>query len=201
MSFKPIKLMINNAPSEKYAVVTDAPEFSWSVEHEDNTAVIREYRIRVTDGERLLWDSGRQDGGFSARYDGERLEAGMRPVWQLRLWDDKGNGGEAAGEFRVVPKTIDAPWITKANGERSRPVYLAKQFEITKDIKRADLYVSGIGYQSVSINGERADGAVLQPITSNYKRQCYFVTLEAEKLLKKGKNCIGVKLGDGWRQC
>ncbi len=200
MNFRPIKLMIDNAPSDRYAVVTDAPEFSWSVEHEDNTAVICAYRICVKDGDKLLWDSGRREGGFSARYDGEKLVPGMRPRWQLRLWDDKGNSGEAFGEFRVVPKTIDAQWITKPNSERSRPIYLAKQFEITKDIKRADLYVSGIGYQSVRVNGRKADSAVLQPITSNYKRQCYFAALEAENLIKKGKNCIGVKLGDGWRR-
>ncbi len=199
MHLKPIQLRVNHMPSDRYAVVTDAPVFSWSAALQ-SAAAVTTYRITVTDGNELLWDSGEKKNENAAVYEGKPLSPGMRLTWRLCLTDENGNRGEETACFRVVPKTLRAPWITKADQPKSRPIYLAKQFTIQKDIARADLYVSGIGYQRVSINGRPADNAVLQPAVSNYKEQCYFVTLCAEHLLQRGTNCIGVKLGDGWRQ-
>ena len=57
MHLKPIQLRVNHMPSDRYAVVTDAPVFSWSAALQ-SAAAVTTYRITVTDGNELLWDSG-----------------------------------------------------------------------------------------------------------------------------------------------
>ena len=203
MSFRPINLAVNGSPSDKYALVTGAPVFSWSVEKDSENDIISTYRICVYDSEESLWDSGKRDvteSSTEVEYAGKKLTPGMRPVWRLFLESENGEKCEAEGIFRVVPETLTAPWITKADCEVSRAVYLAKDFVISKEIKRADLYASGIGYQSIRINGRAADSAVLQPAFTNYIKQCLFAALPVEELLTVGKNRIAVKLGDGWRR-
>lgn len=202
MYFKPINLRVDNMPSDRYAVCTKAPVFSWGIEHEDEKALQRAYIIKVWDGEKLLWDSGRiETPACEAEYKGIGLKPQMRIKWQLTLEDNANRLSSAAeGIFKVVPEELDAEWICEENNEESRAVYFAKQFVCGKEIFRATLYACGIGYQDIRINGKKADDAVLQPMVSNFSRRCFFVTLEAEDLLNTGENCIGIKVGDGWRR-
>ena len=202
MFFKALKLSVNNTPSDGYAVCSEAPEFSWSVESDVPECEICAYQIRVWDEIELLWDSGRVEStnSFSA-YAGKTLLPGMRIRWELVLENGEGQQSDAVyGRFTVVPKKLDAPWITKANSRESYPIYLVKQFQIKKKVKRATIWASGIGYQKIYLNGTEAEKAVLQPAAANYQKHCYFTTIPVEQLLKMGRNCIGVILGDGWRR-
>ena len=60
MSFRPINFAVNGTPSDKYALVTAAPSFSWGIESDTNERICT-YRICVYDGEESLWDSGKRD--------------------------------------------------------------------------------------------------------------------------------------------
>lgn len=203
MYIKPIKLSLNHIPSDSNAVCTSAPVFFWSLESEIFPVTQKFYHIVVRDGEEILWDSGRVESGETeAPYQGKELKPGMRPSWTLQVETEDGVKSESAtGFFRVVPETLDdVRFITDPDAEESVPVYLATEFTCPKPIKRATLYSAGVGIQVVRINGALVDEAVLQPITSNYSKCVYYVTLSAEDFLKEGKNQIGVKLGDGWRK-
>ncbi len=76
MSFRPINLAVNGTPSDKYALVTAAPSFSWGIESDTNERICT-YRICVYDGEESLWDSGKRDvTESSVKYAGKKLTPG-----------------------------------------------------------------------------------------------------------------------------
>lgn len=202
MYINPIKLRINNIPSDKYSICTGAPVFSWGVDTDDSSILQKAYQIKVYSDNNLLWDSGIvESGDTSAAYQGQQLLTGMRIRWELSLTGSNGKkSNPMCGEFKVVPENLDDVMsITKKDNERFKAMYFLKQFRCDKDIKQATLYVSGIGYQSVTINGEKADDAFMQPTVSNFAKRVYFVTLEVENFIKKGDNSLGIKVGKGWR--
>ena len=199
---KPIKLCIDSAPSDKYSVCTASPVFSWGVETSENTLFQASYRIKVYSLEKILWDSGKVESGNTVcKYNGDALIPGMRVKWELVLIDSNGaESSPAYGYFKVVPENLDdVKCITKKDNDLNKAIYFVKQFNCDKAVRRATLYVSGIGYQTVTINGRRADEAFMQPALSNYAKRVYYVTLEAENFLQNGKNAIGIKVGRGWR--
>ena len=203
MCFRAIKLRVNNRCSNKYALISALPVFSWSLEHEDKSAVQYEYRIKVWTSDELLWDSGMvRDANSCCRYAGKEILPGQTVYWSIQIKDNRARLSQTEhAEFKAVPERLDdVLWITKKNNAESCPIYFLKQFQIVKHIKRATLYVSGIGCQRVFINGNNADDAVLQPMFCNYAKKCYYVALDAESFLVQGANSLAIKVGDGWRR-
>lgn len=204
MYFKPIKLCVNRGKADKYAVINEQnPILTWGAEHEDNSVCQKAYLIKIYDGEELFWESGRTESeNMQAVYCGKEFKANGRYTWELKLEDSNGLESETAyGYFKFAPKTFEkCKWITTKNDTVGAAKYFAKQFEISKEVKRATMYVSAIGCQYVTVNGMEADSAVLSPAVSNFKKQCYCVMLEIEDFLKEGKNSIGIIAGEGWRR-
>lgn len=66
----------------------EEPVFSWSLKTERQSVVQKAYRIEVFEGDRLVWDSGRQRSDESAfvRYGGESLKSATRYTWRVRTW-------------------------------------------------------------------------------------------------------------------
>ena len=61
--------------------------------------------------------------------------------------------------------------------------------------------VACAGLYEAEINGVKFDPALLQPVHSNYSRQCYYTVKRIPKeLFTAGKNRFTLTLGDGWRR-
>jgi alpha-L-rhamnosidase len=76
--------------------------------------------------------------------------------------------------------------------------YLRKEFNLSKNIVEARLYVSGLGQYSAYINGvEVAPDELLKPALSDYRKRVYFNTFDVTEMLKNGDNAIGVTLAGG----
>ena len=91
-----------------------------------------------------------------------------------------GKDGEAAG---VAPP--EAP-------------LLRKTFEMAKKVKRARVYLSGLGWYELYINGRKVGDHVLDPATTDYQKRVLYVTYDITDRLQKGPNAVGVMLGNGW---
>lgn len=91
------------------------------------------------------------------------------------------------------------PWgKVSAEDERRLPArYLRKEFTVNKSPVRATVYMSGLGLSELYINGEKIGDAVLSPALSQYDKRVFYVTYDVLKNIKKGKNAIGVILGNG----
>ena len=82
-------------------------------------------------------------------------------------------------------------------GTASAPL-LRKELQVTKKIKRARAYISGIGWYELYINGKKVGDHVLDPATSDYHKRTLYVTYDITDLLNPGANALGVMLGNGW---
>ncbi len=76
--------------------------------------------------------------------------------------------------------------------------YLHKEFSLTKNIREARLYVSGLGQYSAYLNGkEVAPEEILKPALSDYTKRVYFNAYDVTDFLKKGNNAVGITLAGG----
>lgn len=76
------------------------------------------------------------------------------------------------------------------------PLY-RKEFKLSKQIKIAKAFISGIGYNELFINGKRIGDHVLDPGWTNYKETILYTTYDVTKNFQQGDNAIGVMLGRG----
>ena len=138
------------------------------------------YRIRVAatpDFSTTVWDTGKVSSRESAfiTYKGKPLQSRTTYWWQVMVWDADGNPsawstptswhmGLAEDEWQG--EWIGAPW----QGEESYDVMgskevvpaplLRKEFSVSKKIRKAYFYGTGLGYFELYINGERVGEAV-----------------------------------------
>lgn len=75
---------------------------------------------------------------------------------------------------------------------------LRKHFDVTKPIRTANLYISGLGYSVEWINGHRLGSAVLDPGWTNYQHDVLYRTFDVTSQLQSGRNALGVMLGRGF---
>lgn len=110
--------------------------------------------------------------------------------------------------MKFFTKSGDSRWIGYLPDEicnfqypmkvNDRPApWLRCEFE-PDDIKGAELAVCGIGLHEVRLNGKKVGDHALDPVTSIYDKHVRYVVHHVEKYLKKGRNAIGVVLGNGF---
>ena len=71
------------------------------------------------------------------------------------------------------------------------------EFALKSPVKRATVYMSGLGYSELYLNGAKIGDHVLDPILRDYDKHVPYVTYEVTEQLKQGKNALGVLLGNG----
>jgi len=72
-----------------------------------------------------------------------------------------------------------------------------KDFNI-KNIKSAELYICGLGFYELFINGKKITKGKLAPYISNPNDYIYYDVYDVTKDLNDGGNAIAVILGNGW---
>lgn len=107
------------------------------------------------------------------------------------------------------PEFNDAQWdyanvvanlsIPDGAGERTRlPArMLRKEFQLTHAPHEATVYISGLGYYELFINGQKVGKDVLAPALTDYDKRALYVTHNVAHLLRQGDNAIGILLGNG----
>jgi alpha-L-rhamnosidase len=181
----------------------------------------RAYCIEVATDEKLLesglpdlWNSGKVYGSASNNipYSGLPLQSGMICFWRVKVWDRHGIGSAwskpACWTMGLLhPSDWEGQWIKDSKpypledslmyGDLPAPQF-RREFELTKRIKRAVLYISGLGYYEVSMNGHRLGRQLLDPGWSIYSKRIFYSTYDVTESLEAGRNCTGVILGNGW---
>ena len=76
---------------------------------------------------------------------------------------------------------------------------LRKEFKTEKGaIKDAKVYVSGLGFFELKINGQLPDDTLLNPANTQYNQTSLYRVFDVTDLVKEGKNAIGVELGNSF---
>ncbi len=74
-----------------------------------------------------------------------------------------------------------------------------KTFSLDFTPSSASLTVTGLGFYELYINGENVTRGALAPYVCNFDELVVYDEYDLLPYLKKGKNCIGLILGDGFR--
>lgn len=92
---------------------------------------------------------------------------------------------KATEDYCTVEKNVAAP-------------YMRRTFELDFIPERAKISICGLGFYELYINGANVTKGLLAPYISNPDHICYYDDYDITKLLFKGKNVIGVILGNGF---
>jgi len=173
-----------------------------------------------------VWDSRKvnADASIQIRYSGARLIPGKKYYWKVMTWDAKGlpsSFSEPAQWQMGLPDAVDwsgAQWIARevlpetnvivpfahGGGKKEwgqRPdvlPLLRKDFKITKPVKQATAFISGLGHFELHVNGTKTGDHFLDPGWTQYAKHAQYVTFEITSQLQNGENALGVMLGNGF---
>jgi len=73
-----------------------------------------------------------------------------------------------------------------------------KEFDMTNTVASARLYITAEGVYEAEINGKRVGDYFLTPGWTEYRDRLQYQTYDISRFLKAGKNCIGVRVAEGW---
>jgi alpha-L-rhamnosidase len=169
---------------------------------------------KLVPGQADLWNSGKvaSSNSVAAPYQGKALSSRAVCFWKVRAWDADGKAGPwsrpAAWEMGPLsPQDWHAQWIDdgRSNPAKEADLYsedpapqFRKEFAITRKIARARLSISGLGYYEAHLNGERVGDRCLDPGWTRYSARALYSTYDVTTALRRGANCLGVTLGNGW---
>jgi alpha-L-rhamnosidase len=187
------------------------PNFSWEVESEVRGVMQSAYQILIADSPEKLaeedgnvWNSGKVSTSRAAgiSYKGIGLVSGERYYWKVRIWDSHGVVSDyskpAFFEMGLLnEEDWKAIWVGYPAGFTGQPLYFRRTFSIKKQVRKARVYISGIGYYELYVNGIRVGDHVLDPGVTDYNKRVLYATYDVTGLLKKD-NAIGVIVGPGW---
>ncbi|HVU55981.1 MAG TPA: family 78 glycoside hydrolase catalytic domain [Puia sp.] len=100
-----------------------------------------------------------------------------------------------------------AEWVTDSKAAVSEDSLLyqdnpaplfRKEFSVSGPVRRATLYVTGVGYYEASINGVKVGDHFLDPGWTDYRKTVPYNVFDVTARLKGGRSCLGVELGNGW---
>ncbi len=204
------------------------------------------WQIRVASSKELLsnpdlWDSKKTTGNQSARvrYEGKPLESRQDCWWQVKVWDKDNIASEwsepASWHMGLLnPSDWQARWIGAPwQGEEALPKPMnpaaplpeqlpppapvfRKEFNVNKEIEKAVVYVTGLGYFELWLNGEKVGDDVLVPNQTNYGKRpnlleqniplpddfrnykVMYLAYDVKDRLNEGQNVMGSLVGNGF---
>ncbi len=172
-----------------------------------------------------MWDSGmvHSSQSRSVPYGGSRLASVSTYYCTVRVWDNRYESVESeplefrTGIFQGEPwqgRWIQAPSKTPKSSlkimggefECKRPekpnraaVLLRKEFELNGDVAEATVYMSGIGYSLLFVNGRRTDDCFIDPCNTQYNKTVLYRAFDVTELLvSNSKNAVAIELGNGF---
>lgn len=186
--------------------------FSWQVEEARG---IRQAHSRLVIAENpdfadLLFDSDRDDqdkkgilpsGCYTPAV---KVQPGVPYYWKVTVSDDAGDVGESPVQTFEGGHPAGAwsgCWIAPSFTHELHPV-MRKTFSVTKEelqsLRRARLYICGLGLYEAYLNGKKIGDQYLTPYFTDYRYWVQYQTYDIAPLLVEGENTLDVALGNGW---
>ncbi len=191
------------------------PAFGWQLAARERNQSQAAYRILVSSTPEPLrqeqgdlWDSGQviSSESIQVRYAGRMLRSRQRCYWMVKAWDqDRAESAwSAPASFEMgllQPEDWQGQWIAHPEAswaELSPAPYLRRSFMLDQEVRQGRVYICGLGYYELYLNGQRVGDHVLDPAFTRYDRRALYVTYDVTGLLRAGENVVGVLLGNGF---
>lgn len=188
----------------------EKPRFSWIIKSKSRAVEQQAYRIIVAGSQidlknpkSLLWDSGVIQSSCSVNvdYDGPALKSRSDYFWQVKICDNQGHESEWSQPafFHTGFMSGDqfkGKWIASPDVKNRSPLF-RKEFNSAKKLKSAYLYVTAIGIYKLFINSQNVEDRICEPNITQFEESVLYSTYDVTKYIRKGKNAIGLWLGEG----
>lgn len=79
--------------------------------------------------------------------------------------------------------------------------YLRATFECKSTPGKATVFLCGLGWHELYVNGRKADDRVLAPVATQFDRHVSWIEYDITPFVRPGKNAVAVLLGNGWYNC
>lgn len=190
-----------------------SPRLSWIVSSPKRGVNQTTYQILVASspqqlaaGHGDLWDSGKvgTDQTINIEYAGKALVSRQKCYWKVRSWSNDGKVSKWSKPSVWTMGLISssdwrAKWIKYSSETLNEAQYLRKDINLDKTVKRGVLRFACLGFADVLINGLKPDESLMiAPRFANPAYRVIYTTLDVTRLLRKGDNCLGVVLGNGY---
>ncbi|ANW95866.1 hypothetical protein AXE80_06035 [Wenyingzhuangia fucanilytica] len=183
---------------------------------------------KLNNNEGDIWNSKEQKISQSTyvKYQGKKLEPLQTYYWKVKIWDEanQASNWSEPQSFQMGLMNNEnwgaSKWITlnkdirtsehrfreykTGKMKKAKPVdgfaasYFRNEINLNKDIENAQVYICGLGYYELYLNGNKVGDHVLDPAPSNYDKQAYYVNYDITEQIKSGKNAFGIILGNGF---
>ena len=195
------------------------PRLSWQLNSDQRNVQQTAYEIIVSSSKEKLskneadvWGSGRVNSSQSIhiRYTGKQLQTGKEYFWKVKSITNKGETTWSDPAYWTMGLLNKSDWKAKWIGydkasswdsitqwSRLSARYLRKQFQSNTAIKRATIYISGLGLYELYLNGQRIGDQVLAPNPTDYRKTFFYNTHDVTRQIKDGNNAIATVLGNG----
>ncbi|MBO5076165.1 MAG: family 78 glycoside hydrolase catalytic domain [Clostridia bacterium] len=198
MNYSPLK------KTERYRITESLPVFSWAVKADYKDGFQKAFVLKIKNGKDIVFDSGVIESAKQEyKLENVELPCDCKLYVEITVLDNRDEWGTSKEEYFYVAGTDfkSLRWIAPEAAEEEKALYFRKKFTVNKTISRAVLYACGLGYHKLYINGVAVSNTVLDPLFSDYSKDCYYVMEpEVADKITEGENCIGIVIGEGWRR-
>lgn len=120
--------------------------------------------------------------------------------WEDASWIGMDDMEKSQRLTQGIPFTME--WQNKKienfpENKHALPIF-RKEVILTKKVKTAYAFVSGLGHFDFFINGNKVDNHFLDPGWTNYNQYALYVTFDITQYLKVTNNIFGIMLGNGF---
>ena len=195
------------------------PRFSWQLQSEQRNVMQTSYQIIISSSQKKLdadnadvWNSGKilSDQSLLVMYKGPALRSTTTYFWKVKSITNKGNAIQKEQVFfstgllnatdwkaKWIGYDRSSPWDSITTFSRLSARYFRKEFQSANGIKRATVYISGLGLYELYLNGKKIGDHVLAPAPTDYRKSVLYNTYDVTNDLAAGKNAIAAVLGNG----
>ena len=180
----------------------DSVTISWKVKNASGKKQ-RNARVEVSEqedfGTLLFCREGAELSGLGVKLD-MPLAPYTRYFCRVTVTSDTGEMAKDVCCFETAKLTEpwQGRWIGIPQAEDFHPEY-RKKFALSGKVRRARLYICGLGLFEAYLNGKKAGDDLLAPFINDYKEHFQYCTYDVTSLLQE-ENELSVLLGKGWYQ-
>lgn len=196
-----------------------SPRFSWQPSDELRNmkqfayqVIVSSTQAKLAANEGDLWNSGKvlSDRSILVVYAGKSLQSRQECFWKVKVWANKGEEGWSSPAWFSIGLLKPSDWKAKWIGlDRAFPWdsitkfarlsarHFRKEIAVSKEIKKASVYIAGLGLYTLYINGQKIGDKVLTPSPTDYSKTDKYNCFDVTAQLKQGKNAIATVLGNG----
>lgn len=137
------------------------------------------------------------------KQSGETLHMDLEPrkTYYYRVTVTGEAGDKAVSDIQTfetgkMGESWEAEWISSAKSDSFHPIFI-KKFGIQKKVKRARLYVTGLGLFEAYLNKKKLGEELLTPYINDYEKTIQTITFDLDDCLNE-ENILEISLAKGW---